>query len=160
MERFQDLEELASLMREETRAMIERRSARIKAGAVRWRRSNSRKVDTSSAVVEGLEEQTGELLAVYQSSFEYQEAAEEKAILDHLDFLSLLQHPNVIRVVGWSNADGRVYMLRELCACGNVEGLLTNFTDLKWKPVHEAFVRRFFSSVLFYFPFSHHRVNF
>ena len=63
-------------------------------------------------------------------------------MVEGLEAMGALQHPHLVRVVGWSLTEGHLCMFTEPCSGCGIEDVLVRFAAMDCKTVHHNTVQR------------------
>lgn len=110
---------------------------------IRWKRGQLIGEGTFGKVYKGLNEQTGELLAVKQLYLADTSESDVDGIQEEINVICNLEHANIVNYLGTTITDRHLFILLEYVPGGSISDMLTQFG-----PFSEDLIRRFSHQIL------------
>ena len=111
--------------------------------AFRWKIGKTIGEGTFGKVYRGLNDSTGELLAVKQLMISDGSGSDVRELRNEITIMRDLQHDNIVRYLGTSQSERSLYILIEFVSGGSIENMLAQFG-----PFSEPLLRRFSYQIL------------
>jgi len=133
-------------------------SAKLKLGTeeactIRWKRGQLIGEGTFGKVYKGLNEHTGELLAVKQLYLADTDESDVEGIQEEINVICNLNHPNIVNYLGTTTTDRHLFILLEYVPGGSIAGMLSQFGAFS-----EDLIRRFSHQILLGLEYLHNKL--
>ena len=110
----------------------------------RWQRGEQIGQGSFGAVYQGLNQDTGALLAIKELQFaESDEMQELESMKEEIDMMRSLDHPHIVRYLGADVRGSTLYIMAEWMAGGSLRSIIDKFG-----PLQESVIRRYTRQVL------------
>lgn len=120
---------------------------------IRWRRGQLIGEGTFGKVYKGLNENTGELLAVKQLYLADTDESDVEDIQEEINVICNLSHPNIVNYLGTTITDRHLFILLEYVPGGSIAGMLSQFGAFS-----EDLIRRFSYQILLGLEYLHNKL--
>ena len=109
----------------------------------RWKRGEQIGQGSFGAVYQGLNEDTGALIAIKEMQFDAGDASPIAAMKEEIILLRALDHPHIVRYLGADVRGSTLYIMAEWMSCGSLRSLIEKFG-----PLQESVIRRYTRQIL------------